>query len=70
MTRKGSFNKIVRSADSLLKQLSALQNKADELVGTILEHCDEWDEEDLDELNSTLIDLVNFDLEDSIPEKI
>lgn len=73
MTNKGHYNSIVRKAEALNNQLRKLQEKATALIDEIQEHADEYDYEDyeyfLRNLEETLDDLYNFDLEDSIPEK-
>ena len=73
MTNKGHFNLIVRKAETLNKQLRALQQKAEEIADMCKEHADDYDlsdwEFELNELNNVLEDLANFDLEDAIPEK-
>lgn len=66
-------NAIIKEALKINEQLNKLQEKAEQLTEKINYFADNIDERiyiyELKDLKDTLIDLINFDLEDYIPQE-
>lgn len=73
MTNKQHYNSIIRKSKSINNQLNKLRELCQKVINEIKIHADEYDYDDyqyeLSNLETTLTDLQNFDLEDSIPEE-